>query len=64
MIKTVLKQFFLQGFFLLITAGIVTAQNFSGVWYGTSPITKTSGYHLSSTEPNGELFSIHVAEDN
>lgn len=64
MIKAVLKACFLQAFFLLITTGIIKAQNFSGVWYGTSPITKTAGYHLSSTEPNGELFSIQVVENN
>ncbi len=35
-----------------------------GLWYGNSQLTKTEGYHLSSTEPSGEIFSIKPIVNN
>ena len=64
MIKQLLKHIFLQLFFALGVIGALKAQNMSGLWYGKSPLTKTAGYHLSSTEPSGEILSIKLIEND
>lgn len=34
------------------------AQFVTGRWYGNSPITQAPGYHLSATEPSGDVLDI------
>lgn len=59
--KQVFRKWLYSVVVLLLVAGVsvqAKAQFITGKWYGFSTITQAAGYHMSSSEPAGDILEI------